>query len=63
MKDINLQIQEFRQTPNRMSTKKTMSSYIIAKLLETKGKKQPKQTHIGGYDLITCPLLIRQQWK
>ena len=43
MKDVNLQIQEFRQTLNRMSTKKTMSSYIIAKLLETEGKKATKE--------------------
>lgn len=51
MKDINLQIQEFQQTPSRMSTKKTSQpSYWKPK----KKIKQPKKTHTGGNDLITA---------
>ena len=37
-KDINLQLQEVEQTPNRINTKKSMPRHILPKLLKTKGK-------------------------
>ena len=36
VKDINLQTQEPKQTPNRIISKKTMSKSIIIKLLKIK---------------------------
>lgn len=38
-KDINLQIQESEQTPNRISLKQLMPTYIIIKLLKYKDKE------------------------
>lgn len=39
-KDINLQIQEVEQTPNRINLKKSTSKYIVLKLLKYRDKKK-----------------------
>lgn len=47
IKDINLQIQETQQIPNKIKTNKSMLRYSIIKLLRT--RKQPeKLTHYRG---------------
>ena len=43
-KDINLQIQETEQNPNRINPKKSPLRHTIVKLLQTKEKKKAKKT-------------------
>lgn len=38
-RDINIHIQEAKDTPNSINTKKSMLRYIIIKLLKTKDKE------------------------
>lgn len=44
-KDINPQIQEVKQTTNRIDPKKFMPQYIIIKLLKIRDKENSREQH------------------
>lgn len=47
-KDINRQVEEIKQTPNRLNPKKSTSKHNEAKLYKIKGKKKKKLKTVGG---------------
>ena len=52
-KAINLQIQQVQWTPNRINPKKSMSWYIIIKLLKTKSKEKNLENSLKEKQHIT----------
>lgn len=54
MRDINLQIQEAEQTPNKINSKKSLPRYIIIKMLQIEDKE--KFSTVAERRNVTLPI-------